>query len=764
MTSQENPVPATRFRSAAGRLAASGAIALSTAAVFVLRERSEKGLSRINDILFAALTACAVAAVSELVFRAAARPRRAASGRDGAGESASERDSLYMKAILEKVPDVIYFKDRNSRFVAASNSTAEKHGLKLAELIGKSDFELFPGEFASVGKTDEQQVIETGVPIISKLVKESWPDGRQTWSLNSKMPVRDEDGRIIGLFGIGKDITDLKRTETELSAARDAALKAAQIKSEFLANMSHEIRTPMNGVIGMTGLLLDTDLTPAQREFAETIRDSGDSLLTIINDILDFSKIEAGKLEFETLDFDLVETIEGAVGLFAERARQKAIELACDLAPDLPRNLRGDSGRLRQIITNLIGNAIKFTGKGEVIVRVSCDAQTETHATITVAVRDTGIGISPEAVGRLFKAFTQADNSTTRRFGGTGLGLAISKQLVEMMGGRIAVASEPGKGSEFRFDVVLEKQSGQGNPRATLHHEDLFDLRVLVVDDNATNRQILRHQLFAWKMQKGSAANGYEALDLMRAAAAEGKPYSLALLDMQMPEMDGMTLARTIKSDPAISATRLIILTSMGYAHSQDELEAAGVDAYLVKPVRQGKLLECLVRVLEKDAANRPSTKPDAVAASPAPNSDPAQQYHARVLVAEDNIVNQKVALAQLRGLGLAADAVANGKEALSAMRLIPYEIIFMDCQMPEMDGFEACRMLRLAEKDSNYSWKSPVWIIALTANAMLGEREKCLAAGMDDYLSKPVRGAELHGALKRWKEARVNSPHPSRL
>jgi two-component system sensor histidine kinase/response regulator len=764
----DHPIPGARLRSALVRPAASGAIALATAALFVMRERPDSGLARVGDILFAAIVVAAVAAGSELVFRAvAARSKTDGAGADGAAqaaEMAAKRDSLHMKAILEKIPDVIYFKDRDSRFVAASNSTAEKHGLKMADLIGKTDFELFPGEFASVGKTDEQQIIETGVPIISKLVRETWPDGRQTWSLNSKMPLRDADGRIIGLFGIGKDITELKRTETELSAARDAAVKAAQIKGEFLANMSHEIPTPMNGVIGMTGLLLETELTPSQREFAETIRDSGDSLLTIINDILDFSKIEAGKLEFEVLDFDLVETIEGALGLLAERARQKSIELACDLPPDLPRLLRGDPGRLRQVVTNLIGNAIKFTERGEVVVRVTCASQTETHATITVAVRDTGIGISAEAISRLFQAFTQADSSTTRRFGGTGLGLAISKQLVEMMGGRIAVSSEPGKGSEFRFDAVLEKQSGQGKPIPPLFHESLFDLRVLVVDDNATNRQILRHQLFAWKMQKGSAANGHEALDLLRAGAAEGKPYSLALLDMQMPEMDGMTLARAIKSDPVISATRLIILTSMGYTHSQDELKAAGIDAYLVKPVRQGKLLECLVRVLEKDASSHPSAKSGDSPASPAPASDPAKQYQARVLVAEDNIVNQKVALAQLRGLGLTADAVANGKEALSAIRLIPYEIIFMDCQMPEMDGFEACRMLRLAERNPNYSWKRPVWIIALTANAMSGEREKCIAAGMDDYLSKPVRSADLNNAMARWRQARANSPQPGRL
>jgi PAS domain S-box-containing protein len=749
MNSHEPPDAGSRRPSAATRIAAIAGISLATAAVLLLRDRSVTGLLSSGDLLFAALAAAGVTAISEIAFRLAR-----GSTRGNAAESA-RRDSLHMKAILDKIPDVIYFKDRDSRFVAASNSTAAKHGLKMPDLIGKSDFELFPGEFASVGKTDEQQIMETGVPIISKLVKETWPDGRQTWSLNSKLPLRDADGSVIGILGIGKDITELKRTERELSDARDAALKAAQIKGEFLANMSHEIRTPMNGVIGMTGLLLDTELTPTQREFAETIRESGESLLTIINDILDFSKIEAGKLEFEVLDFDIVETIEGAVGLFAERARQKAIELACDFSPDLPRRLRGDPGRLRQIVTNLIGNALKFTEKGEVVVRVSCERQTETHATVAVSVRDTGIGISADAAGRLFQAFTQADNSTTRKFGGTGLGLAISKQLVEMMGGQIGVSSEVGKGSQFRFDAVLEKQSGEAKPIASAQLEKLFDLRVLVVDDNATNRQILRHQLFAWKMQKGSAANGHEALELLRAAAAEGKPYNLALLDMQMPEMDGMTLARAIKADPAISATRLIILTSMGYTHSQDDLKAAGVDAYLVKPVKQGKLFECLVRVLEKEPANGTSARPRDAGASPSsPDAGPGQPFHARVLVAEDNIVNQKVALAQLRGLGVAADAVANGKEALSAIRLVPYEIIFMDCQMPEMDGFEASRMLRQAERNSNCSWKAPVWIIALTANAMPGEREKCLSAGMDDYLSKPVRVAEIRKALGRWREA----------
>ena len=641
-----------------------------------------------------------------------------------------------LEQIFETAADGLWVLDRAGKIRKVNAAHARRLGRAASELVGRACHEVSPCHDCEGRRCPMMRIVEGAAKVESEVSRGELED------LVISTPLRAKDGTLVGIVQIFHDVTERKRHQRELGRAKETAEAANRAKGDFLANMSHEIRTPMNGVIGMVELLLDTDLAADQRQFAETIRSSGESLLMLLNDILDFSKIEAGKLSLETIDFDLQALFADFGRVMSAPAVQKKLELSCALAPDLPILLRGDPGRLKQVLVNLTNNAVKFTGQGEVSVRASLVRETDGEALLRFSVRDTGVGIPMDRQGMLFQKFTQVDASTTRRYGGTGLGLAISKQLAELMGGEIGMHSAAGHGSEFWFTARFGKQQ----PDAAMLRRlpaNVSGVRVLVLDANNTSREVLVTQLKAWGLRPAESADGKATVRLLDEALAAGDPFRTVLADTKMPGMDGDELGRVVAGEKRFAGTSLVAMISLDRQGDVRRLMQAGFAGYLLKPVGLSDLGDCLAQVIggergqgRKQPGSLPSSRRRPLRSS------------ARILLAEDNITNQQIALAILRKLGLRADVVASGQEALDSLRRTRYDLVLMDVQMPEMDGMEATRVARSA---SGGILDRYVPIIAMTAHAMQGDREACLSVGMDDYISKPVTPEALSQLLEKW-------------
>lgn len=671
----------------------------------------------------------------------------------------------YVDNIIKSMTDALVVIELDMTIRSVNQATLSLLGFKEQELIGQHPDLIF-GEELIQGSILEE-LVKSGSVYDLEATYLTKDQGTIPVSFSGSI-LKDDQDRFQGIVCLAQDITKRKLAEAEIAEARDRALEAARLKSEFLATVSHEIRTPMNGVLGMTELLLDTPLTAEQLDYVESVRISGKNLLTIINDILDFSKIEGHKLSLEIIDFDLRTVVEEVMDLLATQAQGKGLELVGLVYANVPSAVRGDPGRLRQILTNLVGNAVKFTSQGEVVVHVTSVEETEKDVVIRFDVTDTGIGLPPETQERLFQPFFQADGSTSRKYGGTGLGLAISKQLTEMMGGDIGIFSEPDHGSLFWFTVRLAKQPVTSS--IVMPREDLQGLHICLVDDNGTNQMLLQHYTEIWGMRSETANDGPQALDRLRAAFDRGDPFDLAILDMQMTGMDGWALAQAMKGDPNLFSIQLVLLTSLGIPGDGRIAQETGFAAYLTKPVHESQLYHTLCLVMGKTNETENCPSPPSRIITQHTLKEVQGQSRPRVLVVEDNPINQRLALRMLEKLGCRVDIVGNGKEAIDSVTQTSYQVVFMDCMMPEMDGFKATQEIRKREglgvkgdeNDSETSHVSPVTdhasritphvpIIAMTANAMQGDREKCLEAGMDDYIAKPITSEVLATMLKRW-------------